>query len=130
MKPLLLVILLISLSFQVACTRGTESTTYAAREERRLTDSDLKDRVQTAINSNAQLRNANLSVSADAEGNTATLSGTVESEALKMKAVQMARAAHPGLNVDDRIQVKEREAPQSAYTSEQARQEREKAKTN
>src|SRR5438093_11331847 len=101
MKPLLLSILLVSLSFQLACTRGSESTTQAAREERSLTNTDLKDQIQTRINSDAQLRDANLSVTADAERNTATLSGTVESEALKMKAVQMAKAAHPGLNVTD-----------------------------
>jgi osmotically-inducible protein OsmY len=130
MKPLSLVILLISLCFQFACTRGTESTTQAAREERSLTNSDLKEHIQRNINSDAQLRDANLSITADADRNTATLSGTVESEALRTRAVQMAKSAHPGLNIDDRIEVRPREIARSEYTPEQARQEVERAKAN
>jgi osmotically-inducible protein OsmY len=129
MKQFILLSLLICLSLQVACTRGTQST-QAAREERALTDTDLKNEIQAKINSDAQLRDSNLSVAADADRNSATLSGTVESEALRTKAVQMAKAAHPGLNVDDQIQVQPREMTRSQYTAEQARQEVERAKAN
>src|SRR5437870_2244500 len=110
MKRLLLASLVFWLSFQTACTRGTESTTQAAREPARtLTDSDLKAKIEAEINSNAKLRAADLSVSADADHNRATLSGTLESEGLRSEAVQLARNAHPGLIVDDKIDVKHRE---------------------
>ena len=129
MKQVFVLVLLLCLSFQVACTRGPE----AARETR-LTDSELKDQIQERLNSDADLRAANLDVSADAEHNMVTLSGTVTSEALRTKAVDMAKATHPGLTVQDKIDVKPQEAAKevsrSDYTPEYARQERERAKAN
>jgi osmotically-inducible protein OsmY len=127
MKHLLLMSFLICLCFQVACTRGTEST-QAAREPR-MTDSELKNKIENSINSDAQLRAANLSVSADAVRNSATLTGTVDSEAMRSRAVLMARAAQPGLTVEDKIDVKPRELTRSDYTPEMARTEAEKART-
>jgi len=129
MRRLLLVGLLVCLSLQVACTRGTEST-EAAREQRTLTSSDLQKQVETKLNSDPQLRDAHLSVSADADRNMVTLSGKVESESLRTGAIQMAKAVRPGLTVDDKIEVQAREAARSEYTPEQARQEVERAKSN
>jgi len=130
MKQLLLVSLLLCLSFQVgACSRGPESTTQAAKEPA-LTDSALKDKIEANINTDADLRAANLSVSADADHNKATVSGTVESEALRSKAVQMAKDAHPGVTLEDKIDVKPREIARSDYTADLAHQEVEKAKAN
>src|SRR5438874_10608427 len=82
MKQLLLMSLFVCASLQVACTKGTESTTQAAREpQRRLTSSDLQNQIESNINSDEQLRTSKLSISADADRNSATVSGTVESEA-------------------------------------------------
>ena len=125
---LLLMSLLLCLCFQVACTRGTEST-QAARQAR-MTDSDLKHKIENSINSDAQLRGADLSVSADADKISAKLSGTVESEALRTRAVEMARSAQNGLIVEDKIDVKPRELTRSDYTPEMARLETEKARTH
>jgi len=99
-----------------------------------MSDSDLKQKIETQINSDPQLRDANLSVSADADKNRATLSGTVATEQMRTTAVDMARAAQPGLTVDDKIDVKPetktREVTKSEYTPEMARTEREQARTH
>jgi len=130
MKQFVFVSLLLCLFLSVACTRGTEPTTHAAREERTLSDSDLKTMVQAKFDSDPQLRNANLSVSADADKNMVTLSGTVESETLRSRALELAKSAHPGMVVEDKIDVKPRELSRSDYTPEQARREMETAKAN
>src|SRR5262245_8022837 len=127
MKQLLLV-LLVCMSLVMACNKGPQ--TQAAREpEPTMTSSDLKSQVEMKLNSDAQLRAANLSVSADADRNMVTLSGTVDSEMLRTRAVDMAKAVHPGLKVEDKIDVKPREIGRAEYTPEQARAEVERAKT-
>jgi hyperosmotically inducible periplasmic protein len=132
MKQVYMLVLLLCLSFQAACNREPGST-QAARESN-LTDSELKDQIQQRLNADADLRAANLDVSADVEDNMVTLSGTVTSEALRTKAVNMAKAAHPGVTVQDKIDVKPQEAvrevSRSEYTPEHARQERDRAKAN
>src|SRR5262245_60523613 len=128
MKQLLLSTLFACLLLQIGCNRGQESTTQAAREPVRMSDSDLKEKIETQIESDPQLRGAKLSVSADADRNSATLSGTVETEALRTRAVDMARAAHPGLTIDDKIDVEPREVTRSEYTPEMARAEVDRAK--
>src|SRR5437762_2612420 len=127
MKQLLLITLLFCLCLQVGCSNSTQST-QAAREPR-MTDSDLKAKIENSVNSDPQLRAANLSVSADADHHTATLSGTVESEAMRTRAVEMARSAQPGLTVEDKIDVKPRELTRADYTPEMARTETENART-
>jgi hyperosmotically inducible periplasmic protein len=129
MKQLFVLALLLCLSLQVACTRGPAST-EAAREERTITDSELKDQIEARINSDAQLRAANVDIDADADRNMVTLSGTVATEALRMKAADMAKAAHPGLSVQNKIEVKQGEVSRSEYTREHARQEVDRARTN
>jgi hyperosmotically inducible protein len=94
-----------------------------------MSDSDLKNAIKTRLDSDPQLKADDLGVSADADKNTATLSGTVESEALRTKAVEMARAAHSGLVVTDKIDVKPREIERKDYTEENARVARENAKS-
>jgi osmotically-inducible protein OsmY len=133
MKQAFLFVLLLCLSFQVACTKGPGST-QAAREERTLTDSDLKSQVQDRLNSDAELRAADLGVKADADHNMVTLSGTVASESLRTRAVEMAKGVRPGMTVDDKIDVKvseaDRELSRSQYTQEHARQEVDRARAN
>src|SRR5215510_1034061 len=135
-QQLLLASLLVCLSLPlVSCNQGRESTTQAAREPR-MSDSDLKNKIEAQLQSDPQLRDANLSVSADADRNKVTLSGTVPSEEMRTKAVAMARAAHPGLTVEDKIDVKpgevsrsDREVSRSDYTPEMARAETERARS-
>jgi hyperosmotically inducible periplasmic protein len=127
---LLLAILLLSLPLQFGCSPETESTTQAAREPERETDSDLEKTIETKFKSDPDLRDTNVSVDADIDRNWATLSGTVRTEALRTKAAAMVRSARPGLTIDNKIEVKPREMSRSDYTPEMARAEVERARTH
>jgi hyperosmotically inducible periplasmic protein len=129
MKDVLFVSLLCAF-LQVACTRGTESTTQASRESEVVSDSDLAKQIEAKINSDAQLRDADLSVSADAERHIATISGTVQSESLRTKAVEMARSVRSGMTIEDKIDVQPLETERSEYTAEQAQREVQRAQAN
>ena len=114
MKQLMFACLLVCFSFQIiGCTKGRETATQAAREPGRMSNSDLQKKIETQLNSDPQLRDANLSVSADADSNRVTLSGTVASEALRNRAVELARKAQPGVMIDDKIDVKPGAASQN-----------------
>jgi hypothetical protein len=104
MKQILVAALLVCLVLPTACTRGNEST-QAAREAARMTNSDLEKKIEAQLNSDPYLRAARLNVSADADENRVTLWGTVESEELRTRAVEMARASHPGVIIEDKIEV-------------------------
>jgi hyperosmotically inducible protein len=95
----------------------------------KMSDADLENNVKARLDTDSQLKAAGIDVDADADDNKVTLSGTVESEALRMKAVEMAKSAQPGVVITDRIDVKPREATRATYTEDQARQEREKGKS-
>ena len=53
-----------------------------------------------------QLRKPTLKVEADVTKNEVTLFGTVESEAIRAKAVELTKTAHVGVVVNDRIAVR------------------------
>jgi osmotically-inducible protein OsmY len=55
-----------------------------------------------------QVRTADLSVRADVTKNEVTLSGTVDSEAVRSRAVELAKTAHVGVVVNDKMTVKPR----------------------
>lgn len=126
MKAILSVLLLIFLSAMafVACDSGLDRNEAAQTS---MTDSQLKDAIKSKIDSDAQLSAAGLSVSADADRNEATLSGTVESQDMRTKAVQLAKSAHTGLVVTDKIDVEPKEVSRDQYTEEMARKQREEA---
>ena len=69
-------------------------------------DSDLENAVRAKLENDAQLKEADLSVIADAERNEVTLSGTVRSHTARQKAVELAKNAKPGVAVNDKIDVK------------------------
>ncbi len=141
---LLLSLLVLSLSFQFGCSPDRESTTQAARESERVPDSDLEKQIEAKFKADPDLRNTNLSVDADTDRNRVTLSGTVATEAMRTKALAMARAAHPGLTIDDKIDVDhdakvtgtsrndvtDRAMSRHDYTPEMARQEVERARAH
>src|SRR5262245_60172541 len=94
----------------------------------KMTDSELENKIKAKFNSDAQLKAADLSVSADADKNEATISGEVGTQALRMKAVNLAKEASSGLILTDKIEVRPRELTRAEYTEENARAEREKAR--
>jgi hyperosmotically inducible protein len=128
MKRLVFATLFVCLSLQFACTKGTEYKTEAAREPLRISDSDLEKKIEAQFKADPQLRDTNLSVDADADRSLVTLSGTVESEAMRTRALELARAAHPGLTINDKIDVKPTVVSRSEYTPDMARAEVDKAR--
>jgi hyperosmotically inducible periplasmic protein len=115
-----------------ACTTGQTSsdsaTARATATPAKMSNSDLENRIKTAFNANEQLRVADLGVDADAGKGEATLKGTVETEALRTQAVQLAKNAYPGLIVTDKIDVKPREISRTDYNEQKASEERQRAK--
>jgi hypothetical protein len=72
----------------------------------KMSDSDLEKAVKAKLTSDEQLRNANLKVDANADKNEVTISGTVKSQAERNKAIDLAKGAHSGVTVNDKIDVK------------------------
>jgi hyperosmotically inducible periplasmic protein len=105
-----------------------EPTDTTNKPATKMTDSQLEDKIKAKFDSDAQLKASDLSVSADADKNEATISGEVGTQALRSKAVAMAKEASPGLILTDKIDVKPRELTREQYTEERAIEEREKAK--
>ena len=121
MKQLTLLSLLICLHF--GCTREPRTEASYLPD---ITDSDLEKEVLAKINSDPQLNAARLSVSANAERSMVRLTGRVESEAQRVKAMGLARSARADITVDNRIEVGSREESQSDYTEKPAVDEGEK----
>jgi hyperosmotically inducible periplasmic protein len=94
----------------------------------KMTDIELENVIKTKINTDAQLKAANLGVDADVNSNTATISGTVNSNALRARALDLARSAQAGLVVTDKIEVKTGEVARESYTEDMAKEARDKAK--
>jgi len=95
-----------------------------------MTDSDLKQAIQSGFNSDPQVSSAKIDVDADAKANKVTLSGTVPTETMRLRAVEVAKAARPNLEVTDKIDVKPADIPRSEYTETMARDARERAKSS
>jgi osmotically-inducible protein OsmY len=94
-----------------------------------MTDAQLENSIRSKLDSDAQLKAAaNIRISANASRNEATLSGTVDSQASRNRAVELAKSANAGLVITDNISVKPRELTRAEYTEDQARSERMKAK--
>ncbi|MEP7341261.1 MAG: BON domain-containing protein [Acidobacteriota bacterium] len=122
--------LLIALALgMTACDADNSAGSRAtSTPQPKMSDSDLKTAIKTKLDSDAQLKAADIDVSADVEDNKATLSGTVESQALRTRALELARAAHANLIITDKIDVKPREIERKDYTEDNAREAREMAK--
>jgi len=71
-----------------------------------LSDSDLEKAVRAKLENDAQLKEADISVIADAARNEITLSGTVRTHAAREKAIELVKSAKPGVAVNDKIDVK------------------------
>ncbi len=107
----------------------TGSTTSASG----MTNSELEQAIHSRLDADPQLKAADLNVDANAKDSKVRLSGTVPTEDLRNQAVQMAKAAQPGLEITDKIEVKPEEAKpaeisRSEYTEQMARDARERAK--
>jgi osmotically-inducible protein OsmY len=93
-----------------------------------LTDSDLASNIKAKINSDEALRSANLDVDANASENRATLSGTVPTESLRTRAVELAHSAKDGLTLDTKIDVKPPDVARNEWNEEYSRTASKRAK--
>ncbi|MPZ77561.1 MAG: BON domain-containing protein [Deltaproteobacteria bacterium] len=80
-----------------ATTKGTKAAT-------KMSNADLENAVKAKLNADEQLRAADLGVSANADKNEITLSGSVQSQELHAKAIELAKSAHSGVTVNDQIE--------------------------
>jgi osmotically-inducible protein OsmY len=99
-------------------TNGTNSAASS--------NSDMEQSIKTQLSSDPQLKG--IGVDAKADKNEVTLSGTVPTEDLRIKAVDLAMNGRPNLVVTDKIDVQPRQMARSEYTEDMARAAREKAK--
>ena len=72
----------------------------------------LEQAVRAKLDEDPEIKAAKLTVSADVTRNHITLTGTVASEELRERAVELAKSAHAGVIVNDKIRVK-RAAPRA-----------------
>jgi osmotically-inducible protein OsmY len=94
----------------------------------KMTDSELENNIKAKFDTDPRLKAADLSVSANADKNEATISGVVGAQSLRTKAVELAKQASPGLILTDKIDVKPTELTREEFTEERAREQREKAR--
>jgi osmotically-inducible protein OsmY len=89
---------------------GTKNETPTAPDSSpgnlKISSSELENAIKAKYKADDQLRAAELGVTADAEKNEVTLSGSVPSQALRSKAVALAKSAQSGVTVTDKIDVK------------------------
>jgi osmotically-inducible protein OsmY len=83
--------------------RGPKS---AAQGESKMSNAELENSIRAKLENDEQLKQAKLSVSADADKNEVTLSGTVPTQDARTRAVDLAKSTQPGVTVNDKIDVK------------------------
>ena len=84
-------------------TKSTPAATTPAQAQ--MNNSALEEKIKTNLNSDEQLKGSDLAVMANADQNEATLSGKVQSESAKTKAIDSAKSAQAGLVVTSKIEV-------------------------
>ncbi len=95
-----------------ACGSSDEQTAMAKPKKPPLgagdpkkANAELEEAVRSRLYSDEQLKAAHLTVTGDVTRNQVTLTGTVASEDLRRKAVELARSAQAGVVVSDKIRV-------------------------
>jgi osmotically-inducible protein OsmY len=116
------VISIVGILLLASCS--TESNTKAVGR----TDADLEQSIKAKLDSDPSIKSANIGVATNAASNEATLSGTVPTEAMRLRAVELAKSAQPKLVVTDKIDVRPTEVSRNDYTEDMARSAREKAR--
>jgi osmotically-inducible protein OsmY len=85
---------------------GNAPTSESRATETKMSDSDLEKAIKAKLESDNDVRQANLSVDADAGENKVTLKGKVGSQEQRAKAVELAKSAQPGVTINDEIEVR------------------------
>lgn len=122
-----LIITIPSFSF-LACKDQRGDGAKMSNSTAQISNADLANSIKIKLDSDDQLRTANLQVSADAEKTIATLTGTVESESLRGRAIDLAKTGQPGLTIEDQIEIMPSQVSRNDYTEQMANEEWAKAK--
>ena len=93
-----------------------------------LTNRQLEFQVLAKLNSDPEVKAANLLADVDVDSHQVILSGAVKSPALRKRAVDLAKAAQAGIIIVDRIEVRPDELARAEFTQQDAADERQKAK--
>jgi osmotically-inducible protein OsmY len=102
---LALTLLGISASLNGCSAASSPQATGSSTPQAQISNAALEEKIKTNLNTDAQLKAANLDVKANVDRNEVLLSGTVESEAAKTKAIESAKSAQAGLSVTSKINV-------------------------
>src|SRR5215469_17161869 len=102
----------IALSAAIASVGCTTTGTDA--QNNRHNSADWEQSIKSKLASDPKTAKRKIDVSADASKNQVTLSGTVYSKRERLEAINDAKAARPGVEVVDKIEVKPREIPKRA----------------
>jgi len=110
-KFICLIPIVLGLNIVVAgCDEGgrqpSTKTTQNSSSTPRLNDLELQKAIRAKLETDAQLKDADISVIAIGERNEITLSGTVRSHAARDRAIELAKSAKPGVMVNDKLDVK------------------------
>jgi len=108
----------------IGCATSTKPTETASGPS----DADLERSIKTKLASDPTIPTGVIDVSANAAQNEATLSGTVDTEDLRTRVVELAKSSTPNLVVTDKIDVKPPEVARKDFTEDMARDTRKKAK--
>ena len=130
MKKLVIVaptIAIPSFSF-FACKDQRGNGATMSNSTAQISNADLANSIKIRLDSDDQLQTANLQASADAQKHIATLTGTVGSESLRGRAIDLAKSAQPGLTVEDQIEIAPTKVSPKDHTEQMARDEWAKAK--
>ena len=122
-----LLVLTIGILAVVTGLAACNSTPPEAKAVPKISNDELDRLVTARINSDAALVAYKLHVDADADKNAVTISGTVPTESLRMKAVDAAKTVSAGLVVTDKIDVKPGSIDRKDYTEDMAREARDRA---
>ena len=85
-----------------------------------LTESELENAIRTKLNQEASLAGLQLQVEAKVDQHEVSLTGEVESQAQRRRAVELARTAQAGWIVIDQLDVKSQAASGLEYNEERA----------
>src|SRR5262245_55031878 len=102
----------------VGCDVNRENDSVT-KNGNRLTDAELENAVKAKLDADPDLKIVAFDVDADADRNEVTLSGKVGSQALRTRAVDLAKSAHSGLIINDKIDVLPGEISRADYTETQ-----------
>jgi osmotically-inducible protein OsmY len=124
-----MLVIALSAFLMTACENYNESaSTKGGETKAKMTDSELENAIESKIKSESQLSSAGIDVSANADRNEVTLSGTVETQELRTKAVNLVKSVNSDLIITDKIDVRPREITREGYTDEMARRDRERGR--